>query len=213
MHRTRKKAPRAWGLKNKGTKYVVRGSGKYNVPLTVVLRDILKFAQTRKEVKAILHNDYVKINNQNVKDEKFVLKLNDILSLKEKSFRVVFNEFRKFELVEISDKEKNEKIAKVIDKRLVNPKEYQINLNDGRNYTIESKVEISIGDSCIIDLKNKKIKEILKVKTKSPVVIIKGKHLGRKGVIKEVDEAKKTVLLETKEGELNIKMDQIMVEK
>ncbi len=213
MHRNRKNSPKTWGIPKKGSKYVIRDSGQDSLPLVVALRNMLKLAETKKEVKKILHNEYVKVNNYIIKDEKFLLKLNDVLSLKDKNFRVVFNDLKKFDFVEISDKETNEKIAKVIDKKRIDEKIIQVNLSDGRNYLVPISEKISVGDSCVINLKDKKIKEILKLQVKVPSIIIEGKHLGKRGKIKSIDLEKKTVVLATDKEEISVKINQVMIEK
>jgi ribosomal protein S4E len=53
MHLKRNKVPKLWGLRRKGTKYVVRSSHdlKSGVPVLVILRDILKLTKTREDAK------------------------------------------------------------------------------------------------------------------------------------------------------------------
>ena len=53
-------APRSWSIKRKGIKFILRSqSGPHplyqSIPLGVLLRDILKIAQNRKEVKRAVH--------------------------------------------------------------------------------------------------------------------------------------------------------------
>ena len=92
MHLKRNKIPKTWAVPRKGTKYVVRplNNLKNSVPLLIILRDMLKVARTRKEVKKLLNLGKIKVNGKVVKEEKYALTLFDVLKLGEKNLRVVF---------------------------------------------------------------------------------------------------------------------------
>ncbi|MEM2956084.1 MAG: hypothetical protein QW041_00705 [Candidatus Pacearchaeota archaeon] len=197
-HIKRKAMEKSWPLPRKGTKYLLKpypGKKKeMSIPLGLIIRDVLKIANTRKEVKALLHNNEVKINGKIVTEEKFPLSIFDILSLEKlgKHFRVIFNKNGKIMMEEISEKEANLKICKVTGKKILKGGIQQINCLDGRNFIYKDKVKIN--DSIVVDLKENKIIKILPLKQGADVFIIGGKHIGEKGKISEIDEKIKTII-------------------
>jgi small subunit ribosomal protein S4e len=201
--------PKTWPLKRKGTKYVAipsSGLGK-SIPLVVVLRDILDLAKTRREAKRLISQKKVKVNSKIVRDENFPLSLFDVLSLDNKSFKLVLNN-KKFNLEKIDEKEADEKIVKVIGKKLVKKGRIQINLSDGRNYLTKEKIKT--GDSAVVNFKENKISEILPFKDNSKVVFIGGKHLGETGTIDKID---KMIIVKIGKEKINSKSENLMVIK
>ena len=69
MHLKRQEMQKEWPLSRKGNKYVKK-TGKGTVPLIVIMRDMLKIARTKKEIKKIIHEKKVKINEKIAIDEK-----------------------------------------------------------------------------------------------------------------------------------------------
>ena len=73
--------PKEWAIARKGKTFSVKPLSKKGIPLLIVLRDLLKIAQTREEVKKAIQKKYLLINNRNVKDEKIGMALFDTLSI------------------------------------------------------------------------------------------------------------------------------------
>ena len=118
----RQKVPRNWPIRRKGTTYVVRPNfniGK-GMPVLVILRDILKVAQTRKDVKKIIHAGQVLLNNKPVRDEKNNVLLFDILSITptNKSYVMDLSNKGKFEVKEVCTNDAGKKVAKIINKKV-----------------------------------------------------------------------------------------------
>ena len=82
-HLKRRKIPKSWPISRKGTKYVIKPSfGLRNgLPLVVALRDVLKVAKNRKEVKKAIHEKNILINGSTVKEEKTNVQLFDKITL------------------------------------------------------------------------------------------------------------------------------------
>jgi small subunit ribosomal protein S4e len=183
MHLKRRAIPKTWPIAKKGTKYIVVPS-ENGLPVLVAIRDILKFAQDRKETKKILDAGLVSVNGRIIKEEKYALKLFDVLKLKDKFYRLgIANKRSAFE--EIKEKEANSKVVKIIGKKILPGKKIQINLEDGRNYLTKEKFKI--GDSALIDFKEG-IKRFIPLKEKSKVLIEKGKHIGKIGIIEKLSD-------------------------
>ena len=56
-HLTRQEIPKKWPVERKGTAYIVKPnfSVKEGLPLLIILREITKLAQNRREAKRIIH--------------------------------------------------------------------------------------------------------------------------------------------------------------
>lgn len=208
MYQKRNRMPRSWPLPRKGSKYVAlpRHNVRRGIPLLIVLRDILKIVKDRREAKKLLNAEKVRINEKVVKEVRFGLIFLDILKIGEKSYEMGFKN-KKFS---VNETKKEEKIAKIIGKKKLK-KGVQINLNDGRNYF--TKENFSVGDSALLDLKEKKIKKILPLKEKAEVIIIGGKHIGKEGKIEKIYPEKKSAFVKAAEGNLLIELNNLLVVK
>ncbi len=208
---TRHSVSKTWPIPRKGTKYLVVPSHdrKNGIPLLVVMRDILGFVKTRKELKKILKEEKVLVNEKITKEEKLSLLLFDTLSLKElgKYYRVSLGENKKINLFEISEKETGHKISKVIGKKILKGKRVQINLHDGRNILSEDK--IAVGDSVMVNFKDKKIEKVLHVRKGAKAMVIKGKHMGKMGEIMKVEDGE--VVVKGSAGDIKIKAEELIV--
>ena len=207
MHLKRNEMPKSWPLAKKGTKYIVRPlhNLQKSIPLLIILRDILKIVQNKKEVKKLLHLKKIKVNCKIVNEEKFSLMLFDIISLDNKDFRLILKN-KKFSLQEINEKETKEKIVKVIGKKILKGKKLQVNLNDGRNFLYNEK--LATGDSVIIDLKENKISKILPFKEGSKVIFISGKYIGEEGKIEKIE---KNIMVKVGQIKINARKENLMV--
>jgi len=75
-HLKRYFAPKTWKIKRKGIKYITKpspGSHKINMamPLNVILRDILDYADSNREIRFILEKKNIEIDGIRRKDYKF----------------------------------------------------------------------------------------------------------------------------------------------
>jgi len=199
MHLKRISSPKTWPIPRKGTKYLVVPSEK-GIPLIVMIRDVMKFAQNKKEIKRMLHEGMVTVNGLLVKEISYALKLFDILKLKKQCYRITIKN-KKFMPEEISEKEAGTKIAKVIGRKILKGKKVQINLDDGRNYLV--KDNFKIGDSALIDFKSG-IKKIIPLKEKTKIMVKSGKHMGKQGVIEKIGEQLAEIKLDGEKINVNL---------
>lgn len=211
-HLKRRKIPKSWPIPRKGTKYVIKPSfGLSNgLPLLIALRDVLKIVSNRKELKKAIHEKNVLVNGRVAKDEKTNVQLFDKITLvpSKKSYELTFSQIGKFAVNETKSKIE-EKVAKVIDKKMLKGKKMQLNLSDGRNFI--SDVKCNINDSVIIDLKNKKITKCLPLKEGANILVIAGKHIGEKGSVIELKTEKKMVSLKMENDKVDILIKQVIV--
>jgi small subunit ribosomal protein S4e len=212
-HLKRQSAPKSWPIERKGSTYIVKSNFnvKEGIPVLVVLRDILKLAGNRSEVKRIIHSKQILVNEKNVKDEKNTILLFDTVNIipEKKCYRMELSEKGKFYLKEIKESEASRKISKITHKKTLNGKKTQLNLSDGRNFL--SEIKYNINDSVVINLKDRKIEKCLPLKEKAKVVIFVGKHIGKRGEIEKLNLEEKTATVKIEGKEINILINQLMV--
>lgn len=209
-HMKRHKSPKNWPIARKGTMFVVKPSSGKGIPLLIVLRDLLKLAKNRKEVKKAIHENKILLNNQKVKSEKTALTLFDTLSILplNKHYKLTLSEKGKFQMEEIDKKEANTKFAKIINKRILKGKKTQINLSDGRNFL--SEIKCNTNDSVLINFENKKIEKCISLNEKSKAVVFAGKHAGETGKIESFDSSKKIAVVDDGKNKINVLIKQLM---
>jgi len=158
-HLKRYFAPKAWKIKRKGIKFVTKpspGPHKINValPLNIILRDILDYANSNREVKYILEKKHVEVDGIRRKDHRFPIGLLDVLSLKDinEHFRVILDKRGKIDLIKIGQEEKELKLCKIVGKKTIKGK-IQLNLYDGKNILVKEN-DYKIGDVILMVLGN-----------------------------------------------------------
>ena len=213
MHLKRQRTPSKWPTQRKGTKFVVRPASdfKNGIPILVVLRDLLKIAQNKKEVKRALHLGEVLINQKKARDVKERVVLLDKITLTpfKQNYRVTLSDKGKFALEEIKENEAHFKLSKVTNKKIIKGKKMQINLLDGMNFI--SDIKCKVNDSVKVDLISRKIIECLPLQEKVRVMVFAGKHAGKTGTVSKLDREKKIVELETGKNKVNVLIKQLMV--
>jgi small subunit ribosomal protein S4e len=189
-HLKRLYAPKSWGVKRKGIKFIVRPSPgphslKSSIPLTLVFRDLLKIASNLKEVRYILLNNNVLVDGIRRKDHKFPVGIFDIIEIQETKeiFRVIFDK-RKIGLLKIDKNEANLKLCKIIGKKNKG-KKVQLNLYDGKNILVD-KDTYKVGDTIAIEVPKNIIKNHLKLEKGNLIYLTGGKHVGVYGKVVDI---------------------------
>lgn len=212
MHLKRQAIPKNWPVGRKETKYVVRpGSNQeHGLSVLIILRDILKITQNRKEVRNAIFQKNILVDNKPIKDEKRSVLLFDTITVvpSKKSYRLTLGENGKFKLESINEKEAGIKIVKITDRKTLKGKKTQFNFNDGKN--LISNIKCNTGDSAIIDLKGKKIERIIPLKEKSKVFVYSGKHAGQTGEIIKLDRKEKIAEVKFKERSVRVLIKQLI---
>jgi len=178
--------PKTWPVprKGKGKRFVAvpsHDTGK-GISLLFLLRDILKVAKTRKEVRIMTLGGMVMINNKVRHDENFPVNVLDVVKLtsgKDERFYRLEIVNKKFRLIEIKAKEADSKVVKIVGKSILSGGLIQMNLRDGQNFL--SKDKFSVGDSVLLDTKKDVVVKVLSLKKGANVEVIGGKHAGEKG--------------------------------
>jgi small subunit ribosomal protein S4e len=204
MHLTRKESTTKLPVPRKGTKYLARASSHVNNSITVVMavRDMLHLAKTAKEVKEMIKQKMLKINGRVVKDYRESILLFNILEA-DKSYELSILPSKKYSLKAV--KNKDIRLCKVVNKRLIKAGAVQLNLHDGTN--ILSKDKINVGDSVYLDLKNN-IKKHVSFDKGKEVFIFSGKYAGHEGKISNINLSKVDVKMDG--GSANLDSDSLV---
>ena len=191
-HLKRHFAPKTWKIKRKGIKYIAKPSpGPHKIvmsfPLNVLLRDILGYANSNKEVKFILEKKEVMVDGIRRKDYRFPVGLLDVLSLKDinEHFRIILDKKGKLDLIKIGEEEKGVKLNKITGKSMVKGK-IQLNLYDGKNIFVKEN-SYKVGDSVLLTLGEKnEVKEHIRFDKNALIYLIGGKHTGQIGKVQDI---------------------------
>lgn len=201
-HLKRLATPSNWDIKRKGIKYIAKPlPGPHaldrGLPLVVVLRDILHYAKTAREVRNILYHEEVLVDGVRRKHWKFMAGLMDIVSIPklDEHFLVIPDVKNKFSLINVS--KPVSKLCKVQNKSMFKGK-IQLNLHDGKNVLVD-KSDIDVGDTLVIELGTQKILDTVKFSKGSVGFLVTGKHAGIVGSVESID-GKRVIL----KGEDNV---------
>jgi len=184
-------APRQWKIHRKEKKWTITNrpgphTSDLSVPITFILRDYLGYAKNVREVKKILHEGLVLVNGKPRKDYRYRVGLMDVVSIPrtEEYYRVVPNYKGNMVLHPIPAEEKDKRLCKVTDVRMLKGGKYQLNFHDGTNMVSPSKVNTNV--SLIYDFEKNEIVDTLPLEEGSMVLIISGKNVSQIGKIAEI---------------------------
>jgi small subunit ribosomal protein S4e len=215
----RKPAPRFWPIHRKEFVWIVRPSpGPHSLekclPLSLVLRDILGVAETRKEAKKIISQGKVYVDGKVRRKDDFPVGLMDVISMPDlnKFYRILPSHKGLF-LNPISKEEASFKLLRVEGRTIVKNGASQIALHDGSNMLVkvedpESPPEVvyETFDTLKLGLPEKEVLDQLKTKKGNIAIVTGGKNIGKQGKIVEIEktEAKKRrnalVVIEDEKG-------------
>src|SRR3989338_9812016 len=181
-HMKRMAAPRSWPVERKLTAYITKArpcahSYKFGMPLNVVIKELLKLANTSREVREIIKTG-VSIDGKKVIDERSIIGFMDVLSFtnSKDAYRVLLNNNGFITAVKIEASESKIKLSKVIGKSMVKGKT-QLNLIDGRNILVD-KAGYKTGDVLLLEIPSQKITEKIALEKGSKIYLMGGKHIG-----------------------------------
>lgn len=208
MHLKRQKATTKLPIPRKGTTYIARALSNVDnsVPIVIAIRDMLKLSRTASEVKEMIKQKKLKINNRIVKDYRESISLFNILEA-DKHYTLSLLPTGKFIFNHIQHPDS--RLLKVKDKRLLKKGAIQISFHDGT--CILSKDKISVGDSVYLDFSGK-IKKHVPLEKGKEVFITKGKYIGKKGKIIEVKGKIVSISIQDKDKPAELNQIQVVAQ-
>lgn len=157
-----------------------------SVPLIVVIRDMLKLADTAKEAKRIIANREILVDGRCITDHRFPIGFMDVVSIPKinKHYRVLYDVKGNIRLVEISPENSSWKLVRIENKTKVRGGKIQLNLHDGRNILLDKNM-YKTGDVLKIELPSQKVLAYYPLDRGSIAMIIGGRHRGMLAKIKD----------------------------
>jgi len=215
----RQMAPTFWGIARKEKRFVVTvkpgpHSKNYSIPNAVFLRDTLKLTKTLRESKSVIYEGKVTIDGIKRKSLHHGIGLMDVIELDGISdvFRLVPQNGQILQPLKIDSSEKSKKILKLTNKTTIKNGKTQLGFHDGRSMIVD--IKINVGDSCLMQIPEQKILEVIKLEKGSQVIVTKGTNAGKVGKVEEVKEGTftlpKRVEISVDERKIEIPVDIIM---
>ena len=215
----RQMAPQFWGIARKNKRFVITvrpGPHKknYSVPTAVFLRDTLKIVSSLREAKTAIYSGKVKIDGVVRKSLHHAIGLMDVVELENVSdiYRLVPSEKKLLKPIKINESEKSKKLVRVVSKTTINKGKMQIGFHDGRSTILDTKV--NVGDSCLIQIPDQKILEVIKLEAGYQCLVTHGSNTGQIGKIETIEEGTfilpKRVVLALGDRKIEIPADIIM---
>lgn len=215
----RQMAPMFWGISRKKPRFVTTvrpgpHSKHFAIPSLVFLRDKLKLVKTAREAEYAIYSGKVKVDGVIRKSIHHGIGLMDVVELDgvQDTYRMVPKEGHLLEPIKIKDSEKSLKLVKVISKTTIKNNKTQLGFHDGRSLVFDGKV--NVGDSCLMQVPEQKINEVIKLEKGATVIVTKGVNAGQLAQVKEIKEGTfvlpKRALLSFGAREIEIPADLIM---
>ena len=212
-------APLFWGITRKDKRFVVTvrpGSHGKNVsiPSAVFLRDMLKTVNTLREAKFAIYGGKVTVDGVKRKSLHHGIGLMDVIELDglKEVYRLVPKDGTLLQPIIIKAEEKSKKLVRVKSKVSIKHGKTQIGFHDGRSLIDETKV--SVGDTCILQVPEQKILDVIKLEKGVLGLIIRGANVGKIGTITEIKEGTfvlpKRVIFKLEDSEIEIPAEMIM---
>lgn len=208
-HIWRLTAPTTWAIQRKASpRWVTKPSpGPHSIelclPLSLLIKEYLKYCATTREAKKIINGKEVLVNNKIVLDHAYPIGIFDIVEFTKlkKTFTLLLDKKGKLFAKEMQST--TLKLCNIIGKKILRGKKIQINLRDSRNILVD-KDEYAVGDSLVIDLKDNSIKKHLALKEGALIFLINGAHIGSVGrlssIINKSNLEKAKIIFKDKEG-------------
>ena len=186
-------APTFWGINRKEKRFVITvkpGSHPKNnsIPTAVLLRDTLKKVKTLREAKSSIYGGKVKVDGIIQKSLHHSIGLMDVIELEEITdvYRLVPNNGHLLEPIKINTVEKSKKLVKVKSKTTNKGGKIQLGFHDGR--TIITDITANVNDTCLLQIPEQKILDVIKFEKNSQVIVTRGINAGRIGSINEIKQ-------------------------
>jgi len=189
-HLKRITIPKSWPIPRKTHYWVPKPvpgphSADECIPLSIVVRDLLKLADNAREAKRILYEGKVLVDGKIRKDPRMPVGIFDVISvpLLNQQHMMLKDTRGMFYLSEL-EPGKMRKLARIDNKTTIRGGRQQINLSDGSN--IVSENDVKARDSLVLSIPEKQIEDRIEFKVGNLAMVVGGKHSGQTGKIKEI---------------------------
>merc|ERR1712002_986054 len=188
-HLKRLAAPKSWMLDKLGGVFTTRpSSGPHKMreamPITLFLRNRLKYALCQKDVKMILVQRLVKVDGKVRTDHKFPVGFMDVIQIEKtnENFRLIYDVKGRFTIHRITNQESKYKLCRVRAVKTGPKNVPYLYTSDGRTIRYPDPL-IKVNDSIQVDINTGKIMDHIKFDSGNLCMVTGGRNTGRVGTI------------------------------
>ncbi len=188
-HLKRLVAPKTWMLDKLGGVFATRPSSgphkmRESMPVTVFLRNRLKYALNATEVGYIMRQRLVKIDGKVRTDARFPAGFMDVIQIEKtnENFRLIYDAKGRFTVHRITDQEAKYKLCRVKAVKTGPKGVPYLYTSDGRTIRYPDPV-VKVNDSIRLDLCTNKIMDFIKFDSGNLCMVTGGRNTGRVGTI------------------------------
>ena len=189
----RQMAPKYWGITRKDKRFVITvrpgaHAKSQSIPTAVLLRDTLKKVTTLREAKSVIYDGKISVDGITRKSLHHSIGLMDVITLDGTTdiYRLVPKDGKLLKPLKIESTEKSKKLVKVTSKVTIKGGKTQLGFHDGRSLITD--VNVNVNDSCLIQIPEQKILDVIKLEKNSQVIIIKGVNAGKIGYVDKIKD-------------------------
>lgn len=152
------------------------------MPLSVVLRNRLKYALNAREAQMILRQKLVNVDARPRVDPKYPAGFQDVIEIPRtgERFRMLYDQKGRFTLVSIGEAESKIKLCRVQNIYTATGRVPVVVTHDGRRIRYPS-LTLKRGDSVLVNTQTGKISSAIKLKKDAVVMLVGGANRGRIG--------------------------------
>lgn len=211
-HMKREPSPRFWPVHRKEHVWSVRTRPgphalKESLPLIVIVRDILRYAETGKEAKMLIKQGRVNVDGMPRRDERYPVGAMDVVKLPDakRLFRALPAYGGRLVLHSIEEEEASFKLCRIVKKTTLKGDRAQLNLHDGRNVIPEGGGEgYKVNDSLQLKIPEQEVIGHISLKQGVLAMVTGGRSQGKLGVVTSLGPEpgwKRTATMRTAGGE------------
>jgi len=189
----RQMAPKYWGITRKDKRFVITvrpgaHAKSQSIPTAVLLRDTLKKVTTLREAKSVIYDGKISVDGITRKSLHHSIGLMDVITLDGTTdiYRLVPKDGKLLKPLKIESAEKSKKLVKVTSKVTIKGGKTQLGFHDGRSLITD--VDVNVNDSCLIQIPEQKILDVIKLEKNSQVIVIKGVNAGKIGYVDKIKD-------------------------
>jgi small subunit ribosomal protein S4e len=165
-----------------------------SIPLNLLIRDMMGYAQTGRDAARIIHNSQVKVDGIIRRDHRFSLGLMDVIHVKgmDQAFRILPKPRRGLSLSPIRAEEEQYKLCRITGKKTLVRGKVQVTLHDGRNLVLEAKpgskdeMDLKVGGTLQIALPSQRVLKYVPFQEGNLGLVTDGRNEGLFGRITSI---------------------------
>jgi len=188
---------------------------RLSLPLQVVVRDLLKMAETGREARSIINRSLILVDGVVRKSHKFPIGLMDVVSIRDlnKHYRILVDNKGRLVPVESPPEESSMKICRINKKYLYRGR-LMLATEDGRTFETDDN-SLNVGDSLLVKIPEGTILDKAPLAEGHVAYVFMGKHAGTIGIVKSISSSSlirdSTVTLTVDNKEVSTIRDYVMV--